>query len=170
VIPIEKNIIVVDEQGNEYEATYPKRAKGLVKSGRARFVDKNKICLACPPNIDLEDKKMTETNGRESVYTIEYILLQIAKIQDRTEYLDNALERLSMMDDGDCSGYNIQGQAKAKAISDIVESRETTNRQLLALYEKIYDDLKPAKHPMQIADDEDFPELHDSIASDLIKR
>ena len=30
--PIEKNVIVVDEQGNEYEATYPKRAKGLVKN------------------------------------------------------------------------------------------------------------------------------------------
>ena len=33
-----KNVIVVDEQGNEYGATYPKRAKGLVKNGRARFV------------------------------------------------------------------------------------------------------------------------------------
>lgn len=47
--PIEKNVIVVDEQGNEYEATYPKRAKGLVKNGRARFIGENKICLACPP-------------------------------------------------------------------------------------------------------------------------
>lgn len=45
--PIEKNIIVVDEQGREYEATYLKRAKGLVKNGKARFVDENKICLAC---------------------------------------------------------------------------------------------------------------------------
>ena len=48
--PIEKNIRVVDEQGNEYEATYPKRAKGLVKNGRARFIDENTICLACPPD------------------------------------------------------------------------------------------------------------------------
>ena len=31
--PIEKNVIVVDASGNEYEATYPKRAKGLVKKG-----------------------------------------------------------------------------------------------------------------------------------------
>ena len=54
--PIEKNVIVVDEQGNEYEATYPKRAKGLVKNGRARFVDENKICLACPPGKSMEDK------------------------------------------------------------------------------------------------------------------
>ena len=60
MIPIEKNIVVVDEQGNEYEATYPKRAKGLVKNGRARFINENTICLACPPNIELEDKTMSE--------------------------------------------------------------------------------------------------------------
>lgn len=51
MIPIQKNIIVVDEQGNIYEATYPKRAKGLVKNGRARFISENTICLACPPGI-----------------------------------------------------------------------------------------------------------------------
>ena len=52
-----KNIEVVDEQGNVYGATYPKRAKGLVKNGRARFVGENRICLACPPerqyNVDM---------------------------------------------------------------------------------------------------------------------
>lgn len=31
--PIEKNIHVVDERGNVYEATWPKRARGLVKHG-----------------------------------------------------------------------------------------------------------------------------------------
>ena len=58
--PIEKNIIVVDELGNEYEATYPKRAKGLVKNGRARFINDNKICLACPPHTELEEIIMSE--------------------------------------------------------------------------------------------------------------
>ena len=138
--PIEKNIIVVDEQGNEYEATYPKRAKGLVKSGRARFVDENKICLACPPNFDLEDKKMTEERKTESIYNIEYILSQIAKIQEQTEFLNIALEKLSQMGDGE---GNIQGQAKAQAFADIVRCRETTNQKMLSLYEKMYDDLKP---------------------------
>lgn len=145
--PIEKNIIVVDEQGNEYEATYPKRAKGLVKSGRARFVDENKICLACPPNFDLEDKKMTEEGKIESIYSIEYMLSQIAKIQEQTEYLNIALEKLSQMGDGEScapgSPGNIQGQAKAQAIADIVRCRETTNQKMLSLYEKMYDDLKP---------------------------
>lgn len=60
MIPIAKNISVVDELGNEYETTYPKRAKGLVKNGRARFVSENKICLVCPPNTILEDLNMSD--------------------------------------------------------------------------------------------------------------
>ncbi len=58
---MEKNVFVVDEFGHEYEATYPKRAKGLVKSGRARFVDTNRICLLRPPKQNLEDKHMEQT-------------------------------------------------------------------------------------------------------------
>ncbi len=147
---MEKNVIVVDEQGNEYEATYPKRAKGLVKSGRARFVDENKICLACPPNKNLEDNKMTENTESKSIYNIEHILIQIAKIQQQTEYLNNAIDKLSLMGDGECghpgSPGNIQGQAKAQAMCDIVRCRETTNQQMLSLYEKMYDDLKPTNN------------------------
>lgn len=143
--PIGKNVIVVDEQGNEYEATYPKRAKGLVKNGRARFVDENKICLACSPKEILEDKTMEETT--KTKYSIEYILEQVAKIQEQTEYLNKTIEKLSAMDDGDSgdgdSPGNILGQAKAQAFGDIVRCRETTNQQLLKLYEKMYDDLKP---------------------------
>ena len=42
---MEKNIIVVDEQGNEIGATYPKRAKGLVKKGRRASQMKIKYAL-----------------------------------------------------------------------------------------------------------------------------
>jgi hypothetical protein len=58
-IPIEKNVIVVDEQGIEYEAIYLKRARGLVKYGSTLLIE-NTICLACPPNIKLEEHKMSE--------------------------------------------------------------------------------------------------------------
>lgn len=37
-IPIEKNVIVTDLNGKRIGATYPKRAKGLVKNGRAEYV------------------------------------------------------------------------------------------------------------------------------------
>ena len=39
MIPIEKNIIVVDENGTVFESTWLKRANGLVKKGRARWLD-----------------------------------------------------------------------------------------------------------------------------------
>ena len=148
--PIEKNVIVVDEHGNEYEATYPKRAKGLVKSGRARFVDENKICLACPPNEYLEDKKMTdniiaaatETANTQEI-TPKYILEQIAKIASDTTYITEALGSLATVE---IIGPGDTGAAeKAKSIADVVRCRETTNQQFLAFYTKIYNDLMTQK-------------------------
>jgi hypothetical protein len=59
--PITKNIIVIDENNVKHNSTYLRRAKGLVKNGRARWVDDNTICLtelcsvvepcsvSCPP-------------------------------------------------------------------------------------------------------------------------
>lgn len=88
-----------------------------------------------------------ENTTTQTKYSIEYILEQVAKIQGQTEYLSQAIEKLSAMDDGDSgecgSPGNIQGQAKAQALGDIVRCRETTNQQMLKLYEKMYDELKP---------------------------
>lgn len=57
--PIAKNILVVDESGKAYTSTYAKRAQGLVKKGRARWLDEQTICLACPPDLlNLEDTEM----------------------------------------------------------------------------------------------------------------
>ena len=143
--PIEKNIAVVDELGNEYEPTYPKRAKGLVKHGRARFLSEDRICLACPPDIHLEEHNMSDTPKTatmpEEKLTIDYILNQIEQIVKDTEYLRNALEHLALMPNS--APGDIAGQEKAKAIGDIVRCRETTNQQALKLYEKMYDDLNP---------------------------
>lgn len=159
MIPIEKNILVVDEQGNEYEATWPKRARGLVKNGRARFLSENKICLACPPITDLEDNEMTDIEKNnikvtendvpksESVEVIDlaYIFKQIKEIQTQTEYLNGVINTLSQMSDGDSgeggSPGNIQGQAKAQALGDVVRCRETTNQQLLNFYITVYNDM-----------------------------
>lgn len=148
--PIEKNIIVVDEQGNVYEATYPKRARGLVKNGRARFLSEDTICLACPPKIDLEDNEMTNNNVTEAGTTeavdMAYVFDQIKAIQNQAAYLNEVIETLSQMSDGDSGDCgapgNLVGQAKAKALGDIVRCRETTNQQLLNFYMTVYNDLK----------------------------
>ncbi len=173
---MEKNIAVVDEQGNKYEATYPKRAKGLVKNGRARFINENTICLACPPNTELEDKIMSEYNmdsvnnapvptesGQQGnvmeavanllnakaeqqcvdKLTMGYVLGKIEEISTDRSYITAAISELGKMKSG--GPGDIGTEEQAKAIGDIVKARETTNQRLLALYEKMYDDLKPEK-------------------------
>ena len=153
MIPIEKNIIVVDEQGNYYEATYPKRAKGLVKNGRARFIDENTICLACPP-CDMEDNNMSNSTENMAIeakstekLTMDYVLGQIETIATETEYLHNAISELSKINS--VGPGDVGTQEKAHALGEIVTSREHTNQRLLSLYEKMYDDLKSQSVPTE---------------------
>jgi hypothetical protein len=160
MIPIEKNIRVVDAFNNEYEPTYPKRAKGLVKNGRASFVDANTICLLNSPKNKMEDIKMADnmtptdlsqsSNSKANEkFSLNYVLEQIEKISSQTEYITRAFDAVTSIENGEIpecgSPGNMTGQAKAEAIGEIVKSRETTNQKLLQLYEKMYDDLKPAK-------------------------
>ena len=147
VTPIAKNINVVDEQGNRYEATYPKRAKGLVKSGRARFISEDTICLARLPITKLEAQNMTNQTA-SAEYTIPYILQQIAAIQSETTYLNEVIGKLAGMTENKVEnpgGGNVPTSAMAQALSTVVACRETTNQQLLHLYEKMYDDLTHKK-------------------------
>lgn len=140
-----KNFEVVDEAGNVYEPTWPKRAKGLVKNGRARFVNENKICLACPPDMKTEDKQMSNIENIFGEMTVQDILVRIASIVNQTSYISEVADALKTMGDGDsgdsCSPGNLMGQAKAEALGAIVTTREATNQQILKLYEKMYDDM-----------------------------
>ena len=144
-----KNVIVVDEQGHEYGATYPKRAKGLVKNGRARFIDENKICLACPPNEFLEDKMNENINNqatqettteKASLYTMDHCLTQIAQIQAQTAYINEAFAQLSTVRSE--GPGDIGAQERARALGEVVKCRETTNQKLLEFYAKMYEDFR----------------------------
>ncbi len=74
-----KTVIVIDEQGNQYESTYPKRAKCLVKSGRARYVDDNTILiLTRPPLKNMEENNNMENN--KQTLDLNYILTKIDEI------------------------------------------------------------------------------------------
>ena len=142
--PIEKNVRVIDEQGNEYEATYPKRAKGLVKNGRARFIDEHTLCLACPPNEftdNLEENIMEENK----TLSVKDIFDAIGQLRSEAVYLNNALSTLSDIPSSGTgapgSPGDIGAQAKATAIAEIISARETTNQQMLAFYQRMYDDI-----------------------------
>ena len=138
--PIEKNIIVVDEQGNEYEATYPKRAKGLVKNGRARFVGENKICLACPPDKS-EENKMMDNN----ILTTREIFEQITILQKQlTENSFQSLHRLS--DSIDSIKENEESMEEdISSVCGVFATREAIFMKMLEFYERMYDDIVNAE-------------------------
>ena len=136
----------------------PKRAKGLVKNGRARFVAENKICLACPPNENLEDKNMSENMNniaaeataeiKNTEITAEYALAQIEKILADTQHIYEALYALRDVQSKGPGDLGAQGVAQG--IADVVRCRETTNQQLIAFYQNMYEDLKKEKATAEI--------------------
>lgn len=62
-----RNIIVIDENNIKQKSTYLRRANGLVKNGRARWVDDKTICLLCPPLNQTEDILMTNKNIKDKM-------------------------------------------------------------------------------------------------------
>ena len=148
-----KTVRVLDEAGHEYEATYTKRAKGLVKHGRARFADDSQtvIILACPPNQNmiLEDNTVNEQNNTEvtentatEAYTYEYALKQIELLTNQVDHIHLAISELGHLEN---EGTPCGGSAKsvAEGIADVVRCRETTAQKLIDFYAKMYEDLKP---------------------------
>lgn len=127
-----KNITVIDVQGNVYEATYPKRAKGLVKKGRARFVNETAICLARPP-FQTEDDRMSEAEkvtakALPAQIDAAYIIQKIDQIMADSSYLHAALRQLENLD-----------EEGAIAAGTMVEAREQTNRSIIRLLEQMLD-------------------------------
>lgn len=177
----QKTVRVTDEAGGEYEATYPKRARGLVKHGRARFTDESQtaIILTCPPdqNMILEDNTMneqinnienTEVIENETVatekYTYEYALRQIELITNQTDHIHLAISELGRLEN---EGTPCGGSAKsvAEGIADVVRCRETTAQKLIDFYAKMYEDLKP-RTTVQQADRAEFMNwVRDCIAA-----
>lgn len=157
--PAALRIEVVDSSGKIIGRTYEKRAKGLVKKGRARFTDENRITLLPSEDaheyIETEGYKMDERINTENIeniseensqYTIESVMQCMKKILDDTQYIKDAIYNVTEIpsgDAGDCgSPGDIAGKAKAEAISTIVREREDTNQKLIDFYNKVYNDLK----------------------------
>lgn len=66
-IPIEKNVIVTDEFGNKLTSTYPKRAKGLIKKGRAERVSENEIRLTDSSRLPYMNYKENNMNSFNNI-------------------------------------------------------------------------------------------------------
>lgn len=150
---MEKNVSVIDETGKIIGTTYPKRARGLVKSGRARYVScasMDTIYLTCPPK-KMEDKTMTDkalenvttntfavdetqVNTNQNSYTpsAEYALRMLEAITLDTEAIKQAIAKVSLETDN--------------GVAHIIDAREETNRELISFYKKMYDEYKPSRY------------------------
>ena len=159
-----KTVGVRDEAGNRYEATYARRAKGLVKNGRARFTDESQteIILACPPNqkLILEDKIMTEQNtniqateNQNDVAEKQVPQLTAKEIFDQIVALQNLMScehtnplySLASTVETVCES-ELEGDSQIRE-SIVVSTtpfrmREETYRQMLETYRQMYNDLK----------------------------
>lgn len=83
----------------------------------------------------LNENAVTGQGGEETKgVTAEYLLYLIEKMADDTDYLKNAVNQMG------CLQGNSDADGVADGIARIVWSREETNRQILKLYEKMYDD------------------------------
>ncbi len=98
---MEKNVIVMDEYGNMIGRTYAKRAKGLIKHGRAVDAGEHTIRLtgSCPSNttedktmnaLYIEPRSFRPVEGAENnIFTRSYI----------TSFLDGKLQEALMLGD-----------------------------------------------------------------------
>ena len=77
------------------------------------------------------------TDTKNSKLTVDYLLEQIEKIANDTEYLYKTLDALNSLENAGVPG-DMTGEAKANALSSVVKSRETTNQQLLSVYTQMY--------------------------------
>lgn len=89
--------------------------------------------------------------------TVADILTRVNNIINQTSYITSALEALQAMSDGEVGApgapSNVQGASKAEGIATVVQCRETTNQQILRLYEKMYNDM------IRLSEQEDQPKL-----------
>lgn len=135
-----KTVLVSDESGSEYEPTFEKRARGLVKKGRARWIGENRICLASPPDHDFrKDTDMSDLIKNEAAPTVEYVLGQIEKLSEEPAYIREAIEKIDN-----------SAPEKSEAIARVVEAREATNQAALDFYRQIYGDFNMQAHAMTV--------------------
>ncbi len=99
--------------------------------------------MTAQETYNINETVTEETKNGESRWNFDYILDRMEAIVRDTAYLSETVEALAAMPPAEGPAVDIAGQAKATALADIVRCRETTHQQLIGLYTKMYEDLRP---------------------------
>ncbi|MEA4823881.1 MAG: hypothetical protein VB111_07205 [Clostridiaceae bacterium] len=128
--PIIKNISVRDASGNEYTPTYEKRATGLVKHGRAHWIDDQTIELARPPEYETEDIimdtniKETDTRFTENA-AAEAVREERRRLDEAARQAERDAERGREVTTRDILDYTMGLMAQTDVIERIIEAVKT---------------------------------------------
>ncbi len=101
-----KNITVIDGQGRVCGKTYQKRAKGLVKKGRARFAGRTVIRLVQP--VENQEEQNMDTTNMENMANASNTI--------NMENIENASNTTNM--ENQAKAENAENQAKTESASN----------------------------------------------------
>ena len=121
----EHMIKVIDVQGHYLHDTYERRAKGLVKKGRASYINECTICIG-------------STSGKESYMeqmTKEEILKEIDEMLKHQDYFKMAMDTIEKIP-ADMDKELVE--QRMIAVMNIVKEKETTNQKLIDLWTQMY--------------------------------
>ena len=95
-----QTITIVDEHDKQIGKTYPKRANGLIKNKRARYIDENKIMLiACPSDeYIMEENKMNNNELNNNKLDLQYIIDKIDAILANNNEILNVIKDFDEQD------------------------------------------------------------------------
>ncbi|HIT86182.1 MAG TPA: hypothetical protein IAA60_09825 [Candidatus Ornithomonoglobus intestinigallinarum] len=87
-----KNITVIGENGDILYSTYPKRAAGLIKKGRARRISDTAVRLCAPPAASAENAGGIINKEDDAMNIYELFDNQLSKMQEqlRDDQSENA--------------------------------------------------------------------------------
>lgn len=123
--PMTKNILVVTgEPPNPFGMTYPRRAKQLVKKGRAAWLDEQTIRLQPDPPCEMRaDEHMTNNNMTQNEW-VDYFKTLVEKVILNDTVALRAIDAMESVDSG-------PGDTPGLAISEIVKANHTLKSETL---------------------------------------
>ncbi len=174
--PMTKNVHVLSSDGKMIGVTYPKRAMGLVKKGRARYLngDESVIVLVAPPvlNTSQEDEMNNNFNFDEFIEkTIaaaksagDTFCFATGKVADKTEEtLDRAIARMSDSMREYLERKQAEKDAEVEKIESIIDGQDELEDYIDELedsFDELEDDLDDLSDELDELQDE-LEELDD---------
>jgi len=111
--------MVLDAHSNPLHPTYPKRAKHLVKHGRAEWVDDNTIRLLSGPPEEKRAKPMAENESITRQECVEYLRNFAEKLTANDAVAMAAIEAIQSL-----AGSTSPGDEPSKSVSKVVAANQ----------------------------------------------